>query len=70
MKNDSYERGFDEETGKMIDAGSCPLCGGSVRVDGGEIECRGCGVALNEYARTGRLPERVGDERGSRAEVA
>jgi uncharacterized Zn finger protein (UPF0148 family) len=48
------DRSVDEDTGTEITAGACPQCGGAILVDGGEISCTGCGVILNEYARTGR----------------
>ena len=70
MKFDSTgERRFDEETGS-INATACPRCGGRITVDGGEIACLGCGIVLNEYARTGSLPSHRQADAKSPAEVA
>jgi hypothetical protein len=34
-----------------------PALGGAVRAEGGQIDCLSCGVVLNDYARTGRVPD-------------
>jgi len=44
-----YYTGFDESSGKTIDADTCPECTGSLRTDGGEIACTECGLVVDVY---------------------
>lgn len=46
---DIYSSGFDESTGKSVNAEACPECDGTLRTDGGEIACTECGLIVNEY---------------------
>jgi transcription initiation factor TFIIB len=46
---DTYDIGFDEETGKTISTDECPECSGRLETEGGEISCSDCGLIVNEY---------------------
>lgn len=47
---ESYETGFDESTGKTINAtATCPECDGQVVADAGERHCTDCGLIIDEY---------------------
>jgi transcription initiation factor TFIIB len=48
--SDVYETGFDESTGRSIDAAAtCPECDGDVIADAGERHCTDCGLIVDEY---------------------
>lgn len=46
---DTYDAGFDEQTGKTISATECPECAGRLETDGGEVTCVDCGLIVTEY---------------------
>jgi len=46
---DTYDTGFDEETGKTISAEECPECSGQLKTAGGEVACLDCGLIITEY---------------------
>ena len=46
---DVYENGFDEETGKTINATECPECAGDLVTEGGESSCTECGLVVDVH---------------------
>jgi len=55
-RQDTYDTGFDEQTGKHLSTDDCPECSGSLRTEAGETICTDCGLVLDAYRFDHRGP--------------
>jgi len=65
MASNTYESGFDEETGS-ITAEECPECTGRLRTEGGEISCVACGIVIDSTRFDRRGRRSFADDEGDR----